>query len=426
MRVFGSTFVQNSGWMAGLSVMERIAALLQTIIIARALGITEYGVYGFLFGTIGFTASVAGLQMGLTATVFVARYKATNKAKARRVIQYVNRFALIVSAVLLLSCLPFSRQISVWLLSSGQYALIIVMGCVFIVGSLLSGVQDGVAQGFEDFRAVAIIKTLTSLATLAFIFFVAETVGLEGVLLVLLAGTLLKYLLLYFVVRGHQVKQSFPTEGAGVKFSDLVLGFSAPSALTTLVWGLAAWFGTYLLSKQPAGFDQIAIVNTGMQWRAPLFLISSAISSVAIPVYSRLNSSGDSSLAKSLQSRLLWLNGGAALIVVALIAVLAQPILSLYGDSFIGGKYIFLLIIATAVPQVIAQVYMQKLVGEGQLWLQFWLHLPFAACLLAGFIFLIPAYAGLGFAATMVTSTLIYAVYCSVILRFLGRQQNAM
>ena len=421
MKIFESIFVQNIAWMTGVSVLERIAALLQTIIIARTLGITEYGVYGLLFGTIGFTASVAGLQMGLTATVFVARYKTTNKAKARRIIQYVNRFALIVSAVLLLSCLPFSRQISIWLLSSGQYEVIIVMGCVFIVGSLLSGVQDGVAQGFEDFKAVAIIKALTSLATLAVIFFVAKKVGLEGVLLVLLGGTLLKYLLLYFVVRRHQADQSFPREGTGVKFSDLVWGFSAPSMLTTLVWGFAAWFGMYMLSKQPAGFDEVAIVNTGIQWRGPLLLISSAISSVAIPKYSRLNSTGDSSLAKSLQSKLLWVNGAAAFLVVAVLAALVQPILGLYGDGFIGGKYIFVLIIATAVPQIIAQVYMQKLVGDGQLWLQFWLHLPFAVCLLVGFIFLIPAYAGLGFAATMVTSTLIYAVYCSVTLRFLRR-----
>ena len=46
---------------------------------ARVLGITDYGVYGLLFGTIGLASSTAGMQMGLTSTVFVARFRATDK-----------------------------------------------------------------------------------------------------------------------------------------------------------------------------------------------------------------------------------------------------------------------------------------------------------------------------------------------------------
>ena len=71
----GSDFGRNAIWFTGLSAFERVFAVTQTVLIARALGITEYGVYGLLFGTIGFVASVVGLQMGLTATVFVARYR---------------------------------------------------------------------------------------------------------------------------------------------------------------------------------------------------------------------------------------------------------------------------------------------------------------------------------------------------------------
>tara|TARA_R110001599_G_C12274970_1_gene662059 strand:+ start:6340 stop:7662 length:1323 start_codon:yes stop_codon:yes gene_type:complete len=417
-RIFGSSFGQNVAWVTGLSGVERFAALLQTIIVARALGITEYGVYGLLFGTIGFTASITGMQMGLTATVFIARYKGVNKAKARRVVQHVNRFALVVSAVFFFFSLPFSNYISVWLLSSDQYVLAVILGCIFVGGSLVSGVQDGVVQGFEDFKAIARVKIFTSLGTLVVMYPGAKMFGLEGVLLVLLGALFLKYLLLNFVARKYQLVHGFPRQGSGVKFSELVLGFSAPSMMTSLLVGFATWFGMYLLSKQAAGFDEVAIVNTGVQWRGPLLLISSSIGSVAIPVFSRLNSTGNSSLAHNLQSNLLWLNGVAALVVVSLIAILAEPLLGLYGESFIGGKYIFLLILAASIPQVIAQVYMQKLVGDGKIWLQFWLHVPFFCCLLAGFILLIPAHSGLGYAGTMLASTLIFLLYSVVTLKF--------
>ena len=417
-RAMGSTFGKNVAWVTGLSSVERVAALLQTILIARALGITEYGVYGLLFGTIGFTASITGMQMGLTATVFIARYKETNKDKARRIIQYVNRFALIVSAVFLFSTLPFSNYLSAWLLSTEQYVLAIILGCIFVCGSILSGVQDGVVQGFEDFKAIARIKIATSLATLVAIYPGAKLFGLEGVLMITLGGLFIKYLLLNFVIRRHQLEQGFPQLGNGVKFSDMVLVFSIPTMLTSLLVGFVTWFGMYLLSKQTSGFDEVAIANTGIQWRGPLLLISSSISSVAIPAFSRFKSSGDAASARMLQEKLIWFNGIAASAVVAILAVLAKPILGIYGPGFVSGKPIFLLVLATAIPQVVSQVYLQKLVGTGKVWLQFWLHIPFFFLLLAGFILFIPEYSGMGYAVTMVASTLVFALYTALTLTY--------
>ena len=101
-----------------VSGVERFAAVIQTVLVARALGITSYGVYGLIFGTVGLVASTAGMQMGLTATVFVARYRATEKAKAAYVISFVSRFGLVVSLGFLVCTLPFSGALSNWLLGS--------------------------------------------------------------------------------------------------------------------------------------------------------------------------------------------------------------------------------------------------------------------------------------------------------------------
>ena len=71
--------LKNMSWLTLVSGVERVAAVLQTVLVARALGITDYGVYGLIFGTIGLAASITGLQLGLTATVFVARYRDSEK-----------------------------------------------------------------------------------------------------------------------------------------------------------------------------------------------------------------------------------------------------------------------------------------------------------------------------------------------------------
>ena len=183
-----SEFGRNATWFTALSAFERVIAVVQTVIIARVLGITEYGVYGFLFGTIGFVASVVGLQMGLTATVYVARYRGTEKAKASAVITIVGRFGWAVGAVFVVLAAPFSPALATFFLGSGQYQLPMALGIVFVGATIVSGIQEGVAQGFEIFRSLAKIKIFSSLLTLAAIAPMASYFGLVGVLAAVLGG----------------------------------------------------------------------------------------------------------------------------------------------------------------------------------------------------------------------------------------------
>lgn len=415
-----SNFGRNVAWVAGLSGVERVAALLQTILIARALGITEYGIYGLLFGTIGFTASVTGMQMGLTATVFIARYKESSKAQARRVIQYVNRFALIVSGAFLLVTIPLSSEISAWLLSSDQYELIVSIGCIFVGSSMLSGIQDGIAQGFEDFKAIARIKIISSFCTLLLIYPSSTRYGLEGALLVLLGGLLLKYSLLNVIVSRRQIELDFPREGSGVEFKNLILKFSAPSMLTSLMVGLMTWLGMYLLSRQESGFNGVAIVSVGLQWRGPLLLLAAAIGSVAIPAYSRMSGTNEKMAAENMQRKILGYSAFGAIIVTLGLVAFASPILNMYGSEFLVGRLPFTIIVATTFSQVMVNTYMQKLVGQGEMRRVLYLHLPYFFLSLVGYIVLIPMYQATGFALAMFVSGLIFLLYLAIGVRKLS------
>ena len=144
----GSVPGARAAMLTGISAIERLSALLQTVSIARTLGIVEYGAYGLMFSSIRFIASIMGLQMGLTATVLVARYREAEKSRAGAVIRRVTRFALLVSVLFWAISLPFSDVIARWLLHSSEYATAAALGSIFVGVTLLSGVQDGVVQGF--------------------------------------------------------------------------------------------------------------------------------------------------------------------------------------------------------------------------------------------------------------------------------------
>src|SRR5687768_900875 len=101
-----SQFGRNAAWLTSLTGFERVMAVVQTALVSRAIGITEYGVYMLLFSTIGLVAASVALQMGLVGTVFVSKYRDTEKAKAAAVVAVVTRFAWLVSAAVVVVALP--------------------------------------------------------------------------------------------------------------------------------------------------------------------------------------------------------------------------------------------------------------------------------------------------------------------------------
>jgi O-antigen/teichoic acid export membrane protein len=405
-----SRFLQNVIWSTSLSGAERIIAVIQTVLIARTLGMTEYGVYGFLFGTIGFVASIVGLQMGLTATVFIARYRETEKAKAALIIQYVMRFALLVSLLFALLILPCATRISSWFLATDQYAVAVIIGCLFVGATVLSGVQDGVLQGFEDFRSIAEVRILTSMLTLVGIYPAAKFYGLDGVMFVLLSGVAVQFALLHLVVVRHKNTNGIPRKGAGLRFTDVIFRFSLPSLMVSLLVGAVTWFGTFLLSRQPDGFKSLAIVNTGLQWRGPILLLASSIGSVAIPTFSRYAEQRNDAASNHLQRKLLWLNGAIAIGISAALVLVSRSLLMIYGNDFSTGQIAFAILVVTTVPQVLANVYMQNLVGAGKLWRQLYLHFFLLIPMGLMFMVFIPLYQDAGYAIAMAIGVSVFAI----------------
>ncbi len=417
--VRASRFARDAAMLTGISGIERLSALVQTVLIARALGIVEYGVYGLMFTSIGFIASIMGLQMGLTATVLIARYRDAEKARAGAVIRHVTRFAWLVSLAFWAVSLPFSGAISQWLLHSPAYTLAAALGSLYVGVALLSGVQDGVVQGFEDFRALATARFVAAVATLAAVYPAAKSFGLNGVVAAILGGVLLKMLMLAGVVRGHRRQQQIPSEGGDVKFMAMVLEFSLPSMLVSLMTGGVLWYGSLLLSRQHAGFESIAIVNIGLQWRGPILLLAGALGSVAVPMFSRHSGARDLAASRRLRKNLLWINGVAALASASLLIVGAPLLLSMYGSGFSGGGVIFAILVGTTVPAVLANVFMQELVGAGRLWLQLLLHLPMVLLTASGFMLLIPRSQGYGYAVSVAAASFLFLA-CAALARGRG------
>ncbi|MCK9538425.1 oligosaccharide flippase family protein [Dokdonella sp.] len=419
-----SEFQRNTLWFTGLTGAQRAAAMVQTILIARALGITEYGVYGLLFGTIGLVASTAGLQLGLAGTVFVARYKEREPVKAAAVISVVSRFGWGVAIVFIVIAVPISQTISTYLLGSPDYAIAVVLACVFVGASVVSGIQDGVVQGLELFKPLAILSVLSALLVLSVILPAAHWLGLSGVLIVILLGLLLKYFGLQCYVARARRTFGLPSRGAGVSLHSLVASFALPSMLISLGLGVVMWFGLFMLSRQSNGFDGVAIVNTGLQWRGPVLLLLSSIGAVALPLFSRMHAAGNQRETNDFRRKLTYFSLIITTAIVLALVVLSDFILALYGTEFSSGKLAFDIISLSMIPLAVAQMYMQQLVGAARMWHTLWLNLPYLLTTLIGICILVPDLHELGFACAILAGALVFAVHV-LISSYIEGQRDA-
>ncbi len=97
---------------------------------------------------------------------------------------------------------------------------------------------------------------------------------------------------------------------------------------------------------------------------------------------------------------------GAAFLLI----VFSKLVLSLYGPAFSIGRLPFSLIVLSAVPMVLANVYSQELLGAARLWRILVLYLPHIMVLVLCYWLLIPRFGALGYGVSSLVGAVVLLV----------------
>jgi O-antigen/teichoic acid export membrane protein len=360
-------------WLHGLtwtilsSGLERIISLVQTVIVARILGIEDYGRYGLIFGTIGLVASIAGFQLGSTATAYVARYRQGDPAAAGGVIVLTEGLSLLAAIAGLIVVTLAPEQTAAWLLKNESYANVMFPAGVLVVVAVVSGVQDGILQGFEAFRALAWVRVVAAALTFVLILLIAGTGDLYSVLTAIVVGGVVRLLVMLALQkqlwRAHKLEYSWR---ATWSMRNVLWEFSLPSMLGNLLFGGVTWYGTYLLSRSPASFEGVAIASAAMQWRGPVLFLNASLATVAIPIISRLSDAD--ARRDHIHNLNVRSNLAVAVTACAAIAAASHQILLWYGPEFLEQQVAFILIVVSVIGQSYVLALLQLLVGMRRIW----------------------------------------------------------
>ena len=387
-------------WNVGAVATERIIGLLQALYVARLLGIEEFGKYGLVFVTIGLLSSLVGLQLGLTVAVQLARARQKHPERAAAVMRLCEMTSLVLGCTCFLLVAVFPEEAARQLLGDSKQADVVLAGAAIAALSVVSGVQEGVLQGFERFRNLAILRVGAAVFSFAMLLLLAKSGDLSSVIFALTLGVFARTIALFAIKEFDVRRAGMETQLSSIwQARSVLFTFSLPAVLGSLIAGFSNWYGFVLVSKLPGGFDEVAVLTAGQQWRGLALYLTTISAGVAIPIMSRLGGSGDATGIRQVHGVSLLVNVGAAIAFVAGLWLVAGIVLSFYGTAFVDGRLVFWAMVATTVPMVFANVYFQYLVSQGRMWEQFGFYALQAVPLIIGYLFFVERYGAIGFAA---------------------------
>jgi Na+-driven multidrug efflux pump len=164
----------------------------------------------------------------------------------------------------------------------------------------------------------------------------------------------------------------------------VILHFSLPSGLLSLLLGMSTWIGNYYLTREPDRLKDMAIINTGVQWRTPILVVMASLSSAILPMLGRYLGTANHAQTNRLQRYHILLNTGTALAFSAVAILCSGWILAAYGPAFRSQQLLFSLFLVALVPTAYVTARQQELVASGRMWMQFLLSIPFAAITIFG------------------------------------------
>lgn len=191
----------NSGWLLSANVVGMLLNLVQGVLVARTLGVEEYGVLGLVMTFVTVINSFTSFRMGEFVIKFMSDALALgHKDEAAitiKVAMGIEASASILAFAIVFALAPLGAQ---WFVQIPEGQILIITYAIIILGNLVSETSTGVLQVFKQFQMQSImtfISRVVSLLAVGIAFLLGQ--GLWGILVAYLMSNLISASMLLVV-----------------------------------------------------------------------------------------------------------------------------------------------------------------------------------------------------------------------------------
>jgi len=305
--------IKNSGWQLSATFIAKIGSLAFTwIILMRMLSQELFGLYSLALSTILIFAGFTDLGIGSA----IVRYIAKKKEKSRGHIIYLIKLKTILTIVVSLILIIFSKAIANYY---GKPIFIALMaGVIYIFSTNLLGFIEGIYKAEENFKKpffkeviFQVLRLILVPITIVIFFSISEDIAVAKILIAVSIGYLLSTIFMLVGMKRYSGKKLTKSEKGEVN------NFILPLSATVLSGVFFGYIDTVMLGRfVPSEF--IAYYQAAFPLiTSAMVLISFSI--VLFPMFSRMK---DAQLERGFRKSILItaLMGIFAVVIAVLIA----------------------------------------------------------------------------------------------------------
>ncbi len=410
----GSRLASGALWSIGGAVASRGLMLLTSIFVARFLGNEVYGEFGIIRSTVMTFVVFAGFGLGMTATKHVAEFRNTDRDRVGRILAISMLFAFLTGTCIAVGFYSSAAWLADNTLNAPHLTNALRVGSVVLLINAFNGAQTGALSGFEAFRSIAKVNVWVGLTSFPLLVGGAYLGGLLGAVYGLAINMgihcFLNYLAMHRETKRRNINFLFKRCASEIS---VLWTFSVPATLSGIMVSPVFWICNVFLVNQLDGYVQVGIFDAANQWRIAILYIPSMVGQIVLPMLSSMGGEGDLERYKKVLRYNLLINIITSAVIALPIAIFSTLIMAAYGDGFVDGKWVLVILAISAVFVAVNSVVGQAIASKGKMWLGFTFNFLWGIALVSSSYILINicGYGAVGLALSYLFSYFLHSLW---------------
>ncbi len=316
------TITKNTSWLLFSDILTKALSFFLTILIARYLGVSDFGVYGFVLAFVGLFAFLP--DFGLST--LLNREVAYDKDQAKKYLEnfivvklIIGLFTFLIIAVIINS---IDKPVNV--------VNLVYLGVVFILLDSYALFFRAVFRAFEKMEYEGIVRIVRNICLLSLgIFAIYQNLGIFGIIVAFVLSTALELILSLYLITKYFTKFTINLDS---KFCFNCLKsasfFLISSVLMTLYFKIDITMLSILADDQKVG-----LYNSAYYFVILMNIIPSVFLPSIFPIFSKKHE--DLSYIKKLYTRALAILVLVSVVMTLILLIFSKDIITLfYGNEY--------------------------------------------------------------------------------------------
>ena len=383
---FSSTFkrfAKSTFWTTLGNASHRFFFLFSSIILARLLGKTLFGVFAMGRSTLDIFFLFSEFGLGVTATRHIGKYRDVNPLKAERIASFTILIGLLNSFLWFGILFLFSPFISKTFLNNiylSPYLRFISLGLIF---GTTPKILIGILFGLELFRVLAFLGVALSFILFAFLSLGAAFFGLkgafEGLIFYYLASLVFSWLVFHKEIK--KLKFRISTKDL-LKELPLLWNFSFPALASTGILVFSTWIINAILSRQASGYAELGILASAISLRGPLIFFPTVLGYSFLPILANFYGKKDFIRYKKALLVQILVTGLTTIAAASIVIIFSSKLMGLFGSSFKESSTTLTWLAISAIPMSVSLTFDRFFQSIGKIWVGFITNLSWALTLI--------------------------------------------